>query len=109
LEVKGAGSTGGMLSKPIHLSGIEESGISCVGMESGDIRRNAEIAKAAFWVSTDAEVRKLGEQTGLDTLVVHAVNDECSSLVCCKRIGSPANALNTPPGEYGRKTETQRN
>ena len=24
---------------------------------------------------TDAEVRKRGEQTGLDTLVVHAVND----------------------------------
>ncbi len=27
-------------------------------------------------VLTDAEVRKRGEQTGLDTLVVHAVNDE---------------------------------
>ena len=26
---------------------------------------------------TDAESRKRGEQTGLDTLVVHAVNDEC--------------------------------
>ncbi len=25
----------------------------------------------------DAQVRKRGEQTGLDTLVVHAVNDEC--------------------------------
>ena len=25
---------------------------------------------------TDAEERKRGEQTGLDTLVVHAVNDE---------------------------------
>jgi len=24
----------------------------------------------------DAEARKRGEQTGLDTLVVHAVNDE---------------------------------
>ncbi len=34
------------------------------------------MAKAAIWVDTDAEVRKLGEQTGLDTLVVHAVNDE---------------------------------
>jgi hypothetical protein len=31
--------------------------------------------------STDAKVRKHGEQTGLDTLVVHAVNDECSFLV----------------------------
>ena len=32
------------------------------------------MAKAAFWVDTDAHVRKRGEQTGLDTLVVHAVN-----------------------------------
>ena len=34
------------------------------------------MAKAACWVFTDAEARKRGEQTGLDTLVVHAVNDE---------------------------------
>ena len=34
------------------------------------------VAKAAFWTSTDTEMRKLGEQTGLDTLVVQAVNDE---------------------------------
>lgn len=27
------------------------------------------------WTKTDAQVRKRGEQTGLDTLVVHAVND----------------------------------
>lgn len=32
-------------------------------------------AKAAPWECTDAHVRKRGEQTGLDTLVVHAVND----------------------------------
>ena len=31
------------------------------------------MAKAAIWPNTDAEVRKHGEQTGLDTLVVHAV------------------------------------
>ena len=35
------------------------------------------MAKAETWADTDAEVRKRGEQTGLDTLVVHAVNDEC--------------------------------
>ena len=33
------------------------------------------MAKATFWDIPDAEVRKLGEQTGLDTLVVRAVND----------------------------------
>ncbi len=32
------------------------------------------MAKAALWNVTDAEARKLGEQTGLDTLVVPAVN-----------------------------------
>jgi hypothetical protein len=35
------------------------------------------VAKATAWGVTDAEARKLGEQTGLDTLVVPAVNDEC--------------------------------
>ena len=34
------------------------------------------MAKAAIWSNTDAEVRKRGERTGLDTLVVHALNDE---------------------------------
>ena len=33
------------------------------------------MAKAATWSLTDAEARKRGEQTGLDTLVVHALND----------------------------------
>ena len=35
------------------------------------------MAKGASWAVTDTEARKRGEQTGLDTLVVHAVNDEC--------------------------------
>ena len=39
------------------------------------------MAKAILWTVTDAEARKRGEQTGLDTLVVHAVNDECWLLV----------------------------
>ncbi len=48
-------------------------------MCSGEMRRYMEeqVAKAALWLVTDAEARKRGEQTGLDTLVVHAVNDEC--------------------------------
>ena len=33
------------------------------------------MAKAGSWTSPDAETRKLGEQTGLDTPVVLAVND----------------------------------
>ena len=35
------------------------------------------MAKAALWPVTDTEIRKHGYQTGLDTLVVHAVNDGC--------------------------------
>ncbi len=37
--------------------------------------------KRVHWTDTDAEVRKRGEQTGLDTLVVHAVNDDYWVLV----------------------------
>ena len=33
------------------------------------------MAKAVLWDFPDAEKRKRGEQTGLDTLVVHALND----------------------------------
>ena len=33
------------------------------------------MAKATIWTDIDAETRKRGERTGLDTLVVHAVND----------------------------------
>jgi len=34
-------------------------------------------AKAVIWTKSDAEERKHREQTGLDTLVVYAVKDEC--------------------------------
>ena len=34
-------------------------------------------AKAITWAITDTKERKRGYQTGLDTLVVHAVKDEC--------------------------------
>ncbi len=38
------------------------------------ISRRTPVAKAALWNDTDTEARKLGEQTGLDTLVVPALN-----------------------------------
>ncbi len=34
------------------------------------------MAKAANWRFIDAHARKHGDQTGLDTLVVHALNDD---------------------------------
>ncbi len=54
---------------------VEGGRISCVAVKSVDIGRNTS-GEAASWINTDAEVRKRGEQTGLDTLVVHAVNYE---------------------------------
>ena len=43
------------------------------------------MAKAATWANTDAEARKRGEQTGLDTLVVHAINDDNLEVVPLRR------------------------
>ena len=67
------------------------------------------MAKAASWSISDAHARKRGEQTGLDTLVVHAVNDDHWTLILLCRVSVEANALSDPPGDYGRKTKTQRN
>ncbi len=67
------------------------------------------MAKAASWTNTDTEERKLGEQTGLDTPVVLALNDECLVWRGIDPCRAEANALSIPPGEYGRKAETQRN
>ncbi len=52
---------------------VEGGGIPGVAVKCVDIG-GTPVAKAAPWTNTDAEVRKRGEQTGLDTLVVHAVN-----------------------------------
>ena len=67
------------------------------------------MAKAAPWTKTDAQVRKRGEQTGLDTLVVHGRKRCLLGIWCLERLGSQANALSRPPGEYGRKVKTQMN
>ena len=66
------------------------------------------MAKAASWPVLDAEARKPGERTGLDTPVVLAVNDgyQVGGL---SGLPAVAKVLSTPPGEYGRKAETQRN
>ena len=70
-------------------------------------------------------MRKRGEQRGLETPVVHALNHEDSLSGRCgvrswlplwgnanlpaELLGGLANALNPPPEEYGRKAKTQRN
>ena len=65
------------------------------------------MAKAVFYLIPDAKARKQGDQTGLETLVVHALNDV--HLMSAFQVGVGANALSVPPGEYARKGETQRN
>ncbi len=66
------------------------------------------MATAASWIVPDAQTRKLGEQTGLETPVVLAVNDGLG-VGGVKTIGAEANAISLPPGDYGRKVKTQRN
>ena len=39
------------------------------------ISEGTPVAKATCWISSDAEARKPGERTGLDTPVVLALND----------------------------------
>ena len=67
------------------------------------------MAKATFWTKTDAEARKPGERTGIRypgspgrkrwVLGVGGIDPFCAGV----------NAISTPPGEYDRKVETQRN
>jgi hypothetical protein len=67
-------------------------------------------------VKTDVEGRKCGEQTELDTLVVHTVNYECCNLRKIYKISYylisldfQAYAISTPPEKYDPKIGTQRN
>ena len=67
------------------------------------------MAKAALWAVTDAEARKPRGANGIRypgspgrkrwALGVGGIDPFCAA----------ANALSAPPGEYGRKAETQRN
>ena len=73
--MKALGSTQEVHSKLRDLSTGEGGGIPGVEVKFVDIRRNTS-GEGGLLDDTDAETRKRGEQTGLDTLVVHAVNDE---------------------------------
>ena len=73
--MKTMGLTCRLQLKLVFLSEVEVGGIPSVAVKCVDIRRNTG-GEAANWALTDAEARKCGEQTGLDTLVVHTVNDD---------------------------------
>ncbi len=58
-----------MLLRPVGESGIPGGAVNAL------ISGGTSEAKATLWAGPDAEVRKPGERTGLDTPVVLAVND----------------------------------
>ncbi len=63
----------------LFLSPVEVGGMYNVAVKCLDILQNANCEGSSL-TGTDAEARKRGERTGLDTLVVHAVNDDHSLL-----------------------------
>ncbi len=66
-------------------------------MKSVDIRKNTD-GEGRLLALIDAEMRKRRERTGLDTLVVYAVND-VHLVSGFLSLGAVANALSVPPGE----------
>ncbi len=75
MGVKSLGSTEEWRPKLPSLREVEVSGTNG-GAVNALISLGTPEAKAAYWAFSDAEARKLGERTGLDTPVVLAVNDE---------------------------------
>ncbi len=73
-DVKAPGSTWELHWKLASWSMAEGGEIPRVAVKCVEMRRNTD-GEAAPWANTDAQARKRGEQTGLDTLVVHALND----------------------------------
>ena len=67
------------------------------------------MAKAALWTVTDAETRKRGEQNRIRYPGSPRRKRWVLGVGGIDPLGAVANALSTPPGEYGRKTKTQRN
>ncbi len=63
----------------VFLNLVEVGGMCNVAVKCLDITQNTD-CEGSLLAMIDAEVRKRGERTGLDTLVVHAVNDDHSLL-----------------------------
>ena len=57
-----------------RLECVRGGGIPRVAVKCVEMWRNTD-GEGSPWDNTDAHARKRGEQTGLDTLVVHALND----------------------------------
>ena len=86
----------------------EESGIPCVAVKCADIRKNTEWRRRLSGLKLTLRLESVGSKQDLDTLVVHAVNDDAQG---CRGgiLGAAANAISTHLGARDRKVETQRN
>ncbi len=71
--MKAPGLTGELRNELLFLRQVGVHGTLGGAVECVDIKRNASGEIGAL--GSDAETRKRGERTGLDTPVVHAVND----------------------------------
>jgi hypothetical protein len=82
---------------------IEDVGM---GREAIKCRKTTRSSKSGgtYLGKTDTNALKRGDQTGLETPVVHAFNDAYSILGDILLVFL-VNAINMPLGEYGRKTE----
>ena len=67
------------------------------------------MAKAAFWTATDAEARKPGERNGIRYPGSPGRKRWILGVGGIDPYRAGVNAISIPPGEYGRKAETQRN
>ena len=72
--MKSHGLTVELLGILLVLRHLEATGTNGGAVKCVDIVWNAKV-KTGCWGCTDAETRKPGEQTGLDTPVVLALND----------------------------------
>src|SRR5262249_46197468 len=106
--VKARGSAPEVHRKLADWSAIEEGGISGVAVESGDIRGKTgggggplgRCCRGEAKAGGGKRIRNPGRASGEHwVLGVRGVDP----------LSAAANALSTPPGDYGRKVKTQRN
>ena len=100
------------LIKHLKLEGLsegEESGIPSVAVKCVDIRKNTSGRRRLSGRKLTLRRESQGERTGLDTPVVLGRKRWVLGVGGIDPFCAGVNAISTPPGEYDRKVETQRN
>ena len=75
-----------------------------VGVPTVDNEQSVN-GEGIYPIKIDAEERRIGQESGLDTLVLLSVNNEWQSL---KNISVNVNTLTIPPCEYDCKIENKK-